>query len=88
MKITIARPDKDEMVRKGVLKWPTWECEPSEFDWHYDQEECCYILEGEVTVTTADEEVCIGTGDYVSFPAGLDCTWKVSKPIRKHYKFV
>jgi len=28
-----------------------------------------------------------GPGDLVTFPEGLDCVWKISKPVRKHYKF-
>ena len=26
-------------------------------------------------------------GDYVIFPKGLKCTWKVAEDITKHYKF-
>ena len=37
--------------------------------------------------TAADQTVSFGPGDYVVFPQGLDCTWKVKKTIRKHYKF-
>ena len=28
-----------------------------------------------------------GAGDLVTFPAGMSCTWKVRKPVKKHYKF-
>ena len=28
-----------------------------------------------------------GPGDLVTFPEGLDCVWKISKPVKKHYKF-
>ena len=87
MKIQIEKVDRKEMQSQGVLGWPIWECQPSEFAWHYDQEETCYILEGEITVKTAAEEVSIGPRDYVVFPKGLDCTWTVGKPVRKHYNF-
>jgi uncharacterized cupin superfamily protein len=87
MKITITNIDEKELTLQGVLEWPVWECEPSVFDWHYDQEESCYILEGEITVKTAHETVVIGTGDYVTFPKGLDCQWSVTKTVRKHYTF-
>jgi len=80
--------DKETMASRGVLTWPIWECEPSTFDWHYDQEESCYILAGEVTVkTTTGEEIEIGPGDFVTFPQGLDCVWTVRKAVRKHYQF-
>ena len=87
MKIEISKGDKSRLEEQGVFNWPIWECEPSVFDWHYDQEESCYILEGEITVKTVHEEVVIGPGDYVTFPKGLDCKWTVTKPVRKHYTF-
>jgi hypothetical protein len=30
--------------------------------------------------------VTIRGGDYVTFPAGMECVWDIRKPIRKHYK--
>ena len=67
--------------------WPIWSCEISEFDWKYDDEEHCFIIDGSVTVKTADEIVEINAGDYVVFPKNLQCTWKVHEPIKKHYSF-
>jgi len=32
--------------------WAIWTCEPSTFDWSYEQEEHCFIISGSVTVTT------------------------------------
>ncbi len=68
--------------------WSVWECEPSVFDWHYDETENAYVFEGNVKVRTKDGEVVIKSGDYVTFPAGLDCTWKISEKIRKVYRFI
>jgi uncharacterized protein len=87
MHIKIEKCDETTLESRGVFGWPIWECERSEFNWHYDQRETCYILEGEITVKTAEEEVRLGPGDYVTFPKGLDCLWKVSRPVRKHYSF-
>jgi uncharacterized cupin superfamily protein len=87
MRIRIEQNNKEKLAQQGVFGWPIWTCEPSKFDWHYDQEESCYILEGEITVKTKYEEVTIGPGDYVTFPRGLDCTWTVTKPVRKHFTF-
>lgn len=87
MKIRIERPNEKKLDDLGVRDWPIWECEASTFDWHYDQEETCYILEGEITVKTGDEKVSIHPGDFVVFPKGLDCTWTVTRPVRKHYSF-
>ncbi|MFP4017166.1 MAG: cupin domain-containing protein [Halanaerobiales bacterium] len=71
----------------GVFSWPIWEKEVSEFPWHYDSKEVCYLLEGEVTVKTDSETVEFEAGDLVTFPAGLHCTWKITKDVKKHYKF-
>jgi uncharacterized cupin superfamily protein len=38
-------------------------------------------------VTTEEETVTIKPGDYVVFPEGLNCTWKVNAAVRKHYNF-
>ncbi|MGV1097930.1 cupin domain-containing protein [Thiovibrio sp. JS02] len=78
-------PLKREALRIG--EWPIWECAPKTFAWHYDEEESCYILAGEVTVNTADQEVHFGPGDFVTFPKGLDCRWTVHNAVRKHYMY-
>ncbi|MCL2845867.1 MAG: cupin domain-containing protein [Chitinivibrionia bacterium] len=66
---------------------PTWGCDVSEFSWHYDSEERALILDGEVSVDYNGKSVSFGAGDYVIFPAGLSCVWKVIKPVKKHYLF-
>lgn len=87
MKITIEKLDDSEQTRLGINDWPIWECAPSTFDWHYDEEESCLILTGDITVTTKDQTVHIQPGDYVTFPKGLSCTWQVNEAVRKHYTF-
>jgi len=85
MRIEVRKPTAEEEAE--MKKCPTWEKEPSEFPWHYDEQETCLVLEGEVTVEAGDQSVSFGPGDLVVFPKGLDCVWKVKKRIRKHYKF-
>ena len=81
-------PTPERLSALGVHDWPTWGREVSSFPWEYDNEEQCYLLEGDVTVTQeGGEPVRIGQGDLVTFPAGMSCTWKVSRPVRKHYQF-
>ena len=70
-----------------VKSWPIWTKEPSTFEWHYDDKETCYILEGDVTIKTKEGQVSFAKGDLVTFPSGLDCTWHIKKAVRKHYKF-
>ena len=87
MKIKIENLPKEKIIEKGITTWPIWSCEVSEFDWEYDAEESCLLLEGDVEIKTAFETVNFSAGDFVIFPKGLKCRWKVTKPVRKHYSF-
>jgi hypothetical protein len=87
MKIEISDISENEISKKGAFSWPIWSCEVSEFDWEYDQQESCLLLEGEVEVSSDIETVSFGAGDFVVFPRGLKCRWKIIKPVRKHYTF-
>ncbi|MCP4604335.1 MAG: cupin domain-containing protein [Proteobacteria bacterium] len=81
-------PDEKRLDSLKVKQWPIWTKEESEFPWTYDGSETCYFLEGSVVVTTEKgEQVTMGAGDLVTFPRGMSCTWKVLKPVRKHYTF-
>lgn len=88
-KITVEHnPDKKKLDEMGVFSWPIWEKEPSKFDWYYDSQETCYLLEGEVKVESKDGEVVkFGAGDLVVFPEGLKCAWEISEKVKKHYNF-
>lgn len=69
-----------------VDSWPVWSKEVSTFEWTYDTKEMAYILQGEAIVTPAGgEPVTIKARDLVNFPKGMQCTWEVTKPIKKHY---
>ena len=82
------RPSPERLKELGVLNWPIWTKEASEFPWTYDEPETCYFLEGEVTVTCGDGETArVGQRDLVTFPAGMSCKWKISKDVKKHYRF-
>ncbi len=86
-KIIIRKMSRQELERLGVLSWPIWEKEVSSFDWHYDDVEECYFLEGSVTVETEGGSVSFGKGDFVTFPKGMSCVWNIKSPVRKHYNF-
>jgi len=85
--IQVSRPTEQELQALSVSDWPIWTCEPSTFDWEYDEPETCYLLAGKVKVTSSGGQVEFGAGDLVTFPSGLKCTWHVSDAVRKHYKF-
>jgi len=87
MVIEVKKLSKEELEKMGVFKWPIWEKEVSEFDWYYSEKESCYILEGDVDVKTPEGVVHFGKGDFVVFPEGLSCIWKINRAVRKHYKF-
>ena len=86
IKIT-RNPPREELEKMGVKDWPMWGEKESEFPWHYDQQETCYIVEGEVEVTPdGGEPVVIKAGDLVTFPRGMSCTWKINRAVSKHYR--
>ena len=88
MAISVISPCPESIVEElGIRNWPIWTCEASSFDWTYDDQETCWFLEGEVTVTPeSGESVNLGLGDLVVFPAGMDCRWDIHKAVRKHYR--
>lgn len=85
MTVTVRKPDAAEKAAMG--KWPVWSCGESEFDWFYDSEEHCLLIEGEVTVTWDGGSVSFAAGDCVVFPKGLSCVWHVKKAVKKYYMF-
>lgn len=86
--ITIQKVSLEEANELGFLKWGIWEKEVSDFPWYYEITEQSYILEGDIEVTPDNgNTVHIVAGDLVTFKAGLSCTWKVNKAVRKHYSF-
>ena len=85
MKPKVRKPTEKEIKEAEI--WPIWEKEESEFSWEYDEKETCLILNGKALVHTPQERVEFGKGDFVIFPKGLKCTWKIEQKIKKHYKF-
>ncbi|EFK97114.1 protein containing DUF861, cupin-3 [sediment metagenome] len=79
MKIKKEKSQPEKVDALGVKSWGIWECEPSSFDWSYDEDETCLILEGQAKITAPDETVTIEAGDLVIFPKGLKCRWQVDK---------
>ncbi len=87
MKITIKHLSESKIAENNILQWPIWSCEYTEFDWEYSDQETCLLLEGKVEVSSEFETVRFSAGDFVVFPKGLKCRWKVARPVRKHYSF-
>lgn len=87
MKIEIDRPDQEDLDELNVLSWPVWEHDEDKFEWYYDKTERCYIVAGEATIVSEFESITIKPGDFVTFPAGLECVWDIDSAIKKHYTF-
>jgi len=88
MEILVRQISDSELAELRVSAWPLWTKEVSVFEWFYDATEECYLIHGLVEVTTSKGKmVVIKAGDFVTFPQGLACTWKVIEPVKKHYRF-
>ena len=85
MQVLVRKPTENEIAE--MKSKSVWTCGVSEFEWSYDSEETCLIIEGEVTVKYGSESVSFTVGDYVVFPKGLSCVWQVKKPVKKYYVF-
>ncbi|MFH0865089.1 MAG: cupin domain-containing protein [Bacteroidota bacterium] len=86
-KVIIEKLSEKEIAERNIKSWPVWTKEISRFDWYYDSDEECLILEGEVNVESSEGSYIVKAGDFVTFEQGLKCVWDVKKPIRKHYNF-
>ena len=85
MEILVRKPTEKEAAEMKTKQ--VWTCDVSEFEWSYDSEETCLLIEGDVTVKYGSESVSFKAGDYVVFPKGLSCVWQVKKPVKKYYVF-
>lgn len=73
---------------ESTKTWDTWEKEPSEFPWFYNQKEICYIIEGNASVKDkSGNSITFSAGDWVEFNRGLECVWNITETIRKKYRF-
>ena len=86
MSIEVRKPTEEEL--RIAEKWPTWVKKISEFSWSYFEKETCLILKGKAEVETSDgQKVEFEEGDFVTFPSGIDCIWRIKEPIEKKYNF-
>jgi len=85
-KTKIEKPTAEKLKELGVDSWSSWDCDASEFDWEYSNEEIAYVQKGKVIVTEqGGEKVEINAGDLVTFPKGLKCHWNILERIEKVY---
>jgi uncharacterized cupin superfamily protein len=86
-KVIIEEMTMEDVRKKGIDQWPVWTKEPSRFDWSYQGDEECYIIEGEFTVETDEGDFSVKPGDFVTFKDGLECVWDIKLPVKKYYNF-
>jgi uncharacterized protein len=85
--IKISKPTQEQS--HTAADWPIWSKGVCEFPWQYTETEKCLIIEGEATIYSEDrlDHISFAAGDYVVFPRGLSCIWKIEEPVRKFYDF-
>ena len=80
----IARLARHSEANDEAASTAIWDCTAGEFRWYFGWDETVYILEGEVTVTSASGNVQIlKAGDIAYFKGGTWATWKIDKYLRK-----
>ncbi|CAL0326845.1 unnamed protein product [Lupinus luteus] len=90
LRITIERnPCQSRLDELNIKCWPKWGCSAGKYQLKFDAEETCYLVRGKVKAYPkgSSEFVEFGTGDLVTIPKGMSCTWDVSVAVDKYYKF-
>ena len=85
MKIEVDQLDLEDIKELGVKSWPTMEYDEEKFEVFYDKTEQCYIVSGEATIVSEFESITVKPGDFLTFPAGLECVWDVDSRIKKYF---
>ena len=84
MEIIVRKPTESE--KKFMAKQNTWESGVDRFNWYYDHNETCYLVEGQAKVEFEGGSISFGAGDLVIFPKGLNCVWNVIVPVKKYVR--
>ena len=88
MRVEVESISQERAEELGVFEWPVWQRGISRFIWQYDATEVCYLVAGRARIETEDGNVEVESGDLLTLPDGLACTWDIREPIRKHYRIV
>ena len=79
-----ARATSIAASQDGAMTVIAWSCTKGRFRWHYQVDEMCHILSGEVFITDQSGiERRLGPGETVLFPAGSVSVWRVTQDVRK-----
>lgn len=84
--------DPEQTVRNhfsdasGQFHAGEWTGEVGEWKVSYTEQEFCFITKGEVIITSEDgQQWQLGAGAAFVIPSGFKGTWKILKPVHKHY---
>ena len=69
----------------GATTSGLFECDASEFEWHYDKDEAIYLLEGRVEMEYLGQRFTVTPGQRVFFKAGTVAKWHVTEKVRKSW---
>ena len=70
----------------GSMISGTWEATPGSYHATYAAYEFVHIMEGGITITPdGGTPVHVGPGDAFVIEANFKGTWKIEKPVRKHF---
>jgi uncharacterized protein len=86
-KIFSERINISDVVKRGIKNWPVWEKEPSRYEWSYDCDEECYIIEGEFSIESEEGTFHYKAGDFITFKEGFRCVWDIRHDVVMHYNF-
>jgi len=81
MKTWVQHTSADGSVISG-----TWEATPGTWHATYDAYEFVHLMEGEIVITQdGGKPVTVKPGDGFVVEKGFAGTWKIVKPVRKHF---
>ncbi|MEQ1937404.1 cupin domain-containing protein [Mesorhizobium sp. CN5-321] len=80
----VARAGQIVQSSDGTATSAVWDCTAGTFNWHFGIDETVHILDGEVEVSTANDQTRIlRAGDVALFRAGTTAVWHVPAYVRK-----
>lgn len=80
----IARSLEQSRSKDRASSTAVWDCTAGQFRWYFGWDETVYILEGSVTVASADGSMrVLRQGDLAYFEAGSWAVWHVDNYVKK-----
>ena len=81
MQIIVEPKSEDEARELGVFDWEPSSHPGGRVDQNYSETLNCYVVSGQARIQTEDGSIEVESGDLLTIPKGLDCTWHVRSGI-------